>query len=473
MFDFDELEAQLEETKKESGDESDGSCENELADSESEDEALRNTIRARALRHGRASRPVEVPGSPVSSDTSNDLVALDAGPAHMHRERNQNRFSKQIIWKADDPEEVKKRRELECQTAEVQRKVRVIETQAAIGAGSIDNLEREDAILDIVELVSARPALWPAVDIDDKINSEFAISASREVPPPTEEAGWPKRGGDVIETQDVSTFCTLGSQDANTVTDVAWPWHEVQRRWMPLMTPAAIEAYAAAAVIGEGIKIEIIENVEDLCGDEDILREAKWFTRSDRPVDPWLDALGDEKMPKVHIRKRATQARKVGTRRYRLARGVTVDSGAADNVMPRRILRKKAKLIRPSQASRAGVHYVAANDGRIPNEGEAEFQVETKEGNQHSWTFQIAEVNKVLAAVSALVDAGNKVVFDRDDKTGLDISLIVNKKSGLYTKLRRERNVWVVDAWVEEEDDDDLNNVDRPAKPDAVFARQG
>ena len=71
------------------------------------------------------------------------------------------------------------------------------------------------------------------------------------------------------------------------------------------------------------------------------------------------------------------------------------------------------------------------------------------------------------------LDAGNKVTFEKDEKTGLDISHILNKKSGMYTKLRRERNVWVVDAWIEEEDDDDINNVDRPAKPDEVFARQG
>ena len=95
---------------------------------------------------------------------------------------------------------------------------------------------------------------------------------------------------------------------------------------------------------------------------------------------------------------------------------MAVDSGAADNVMPRRILRNRAKLSRPSQASRAGIHYVAANDGRIRNEGEAEFEFETKEGNQCSWTFQIAEVNKVLAAVSARVDANHRVVVDRDDK---------------------------------------------------------
>ena len=79
----------------------------------------------------------------------------------------------------------------------------------------------------------------------------------------------------------------------------------------------------------------------------------------------------------------------------------------------------------------------------------------TQEGHDHRWTFQIAEVNKVLAAVSSLVDAGHRVVFDRDPITKLDTSFIIHKQSGNSTKLRRERNVWVVDAWIEEDGEPD------------------
>ena len=136
----------------------------------------------------------------------------------------------------------------------------------------------------------------------------------------------------------------------------------------------------------------------------------------------------------------------------RLARGITVDSGAADNVMPRRMLRGKSQ-VRPSPASIAGVHYVVANDGRIPNEGEAEFAFQTKDGQQMTWLFQIAEVNKTLASVSALVDSGHVVTFNRDEKTGIDTSVITHKKSGRSTKMRRERNVWVIDAYVDDDTD--------------------
>ena len=103
-----------------------------------------------------------------------------------------------------------------------------------------------------------------------------------------------------------------------------------------------------------------------------------------------------------------------------MARGITVDSGAADNVMPCRMVRGKGK-VRPSAASRAGVHYVSATAHRIKNEGEADLEFKTEEGHDLNWTFQIAEVNKVLASVSSLVDTRHRVVFDKDDKTGLDI----------------------------------------------------
>ena len=126
-----------------------------------------------------------------------------------------------------------------------------------------------------------------------------------------------------------------------------------------------------------------------------------------------------------------------------------MDSGAAHMVMPKRMIRNK-KLIRPSPASRAGVHYVAANDGRIPNEGETDFKFKTKEGQDKDWKFQIAEVNKALGAISYLVDLGYRIIFEKDMKTGKDISVMIDKSTNEVTRFRRERNVWVLDAIVEE-----------------------
>ena len=139
-----------------------------------------------------------------------------------------------------------------------------------------------------------------------------------------------------------------------------------------------------------------------------------------------------------------------GKRRLRLKRGITMDSGAANNVMPRRMVRDQSK-IRPSPSSKRGVHYVTANDGRIPNEGEVDFRFGTQEGHNEQKVFQIAEVNKALAAVSYQVDNNYRVIFDKDMATGKDVSMMVHKPTGRTTRFRRERNIWVVDAIVESE----------------------
>ena len=143
----------------------------------------------------------------------------------------------------------------------------------------------------------------------------------------------------------------------------------------------------------------------------------------------------------------------------RMARGITVDSGAADPVMPRRMVRGRGNKIRPSKVSEAGVHYVSATANRIKNEGEADLHFNTEDGQKLNWTFQIAEVNKVLASVSYLVDHNHCVVFDPDLDIGEDCSFITNKTNGESMKMRRDRNVWVIDAFI---DDDTGQGFTRP-----------
>ena len=92
------------------------------------------------------------------------------------------------------------------------------------------------------------------------------------------------------------------------------------------------------------------------------------------------------------------------------------------------------------------------------------------DGQNVSFVMQIAEVNKALCAISYMVDHDYKVVFDRDKRTGVDASYMLNKITGKTLKLRRERNVWILDATIEVDNDehcvDSLNN-------DQGFARQG
>ena len=164
----------------------------------------------------------------------------------------------------------------------------------------------------------------------------------------------------------------------------------------------------------------------------------------------------DEIKKKKKKEKAATSGKKL-----KLKRGITMDSGAGDNVMPKRMVRKPWK-IRPSVGSRNSMHYVAANNGRIPNEGEYDFEFQTNEGVDEEMTFQIAEVNKALGSISYLVDRNYRVTFDKDMKTGKDISFMLNKGTHQVMRFRRERNIWVLDAIVEVE-----NN-----EPEG-FARQG
>ena len=139
-----------------------------------------------------------------------------------------------------------------------------------------------------------------------------------------------------------------------------------------------------------------------------------------------------------------------------MTKGMTIDSGAADNVIPRRMVKGKFNRIRASPGSRKGVFYVSASGGRIPNEGECDFHFTSQNGEAQEFTFQIAEVNKALCAVSYLVGKGHQVIFDMDAKTGVDTSRIVNKATGKMIPLVRERNVWTIDAYIEDENDESL-----------------
>ena len=64
--------------------------------------------------------------------------------------------------------------------------------------------------------------------------------------------------------------------------------------------------------------------------------------------------------------------------------------------------------------------------------------------------------------MSYLVDHGHQVIFDRDEKTGVDTPRIVHKVTGKTIPLVRDRNVWTVDAYIEED-----------VEPESPFGRRG
>ena len=87
---------------------------------------------------------------------------------------------------------------------------------------------------------------------------------------------------------------------------------------------------------------------------------------------------------------------------WTIKRGITVGSGAPDHVMPIGWIAFLVTMV--SAGSLRGLHYVAANGSRIPNEGQQLLNLMSKEGVIAALTFQMAKVNKPLASVAKLID---------------------------------------------------------------------
>ena len=116
-----------------------------------------------------------------------------------------------------------------------------------------------------------------------------------------------------------------------------------------------------------------------------------------------------------------------------------VDSGAADPVAKAGTFAGK---VTPSSMSKAGRKYRGPDGTRIPNEGQQEVQFTSDEGHKCGMTWQIADVERPLIAVSHLSAAGNKVIFT---KAGGEI---VNIASGKKIKIQRKGGVYVLRMWV-------------------------
>ena len=126
---------------------------------------------------------------------------------------------------------------------------------------------------------------------------------------------------------------------------------------------------------------------------------------------------------------------------------ITIDSGAAESVMPKGMLPNEPAV--EGQAKKSGVKYVAANGARMENLGEkrARFKRDGAAGI-NSITFQVTDVSKPLASVSRILDKGNRVVFSR----GPEGSYIENLKTGEWAPLKEERGTFVLEVdWLEPE----------------------
>ena len=65
-----------------------------------------------------------------------------------------------------------------------------------------------------------------------------------------------------------------------------------------------------------------------------------------------------------------------------------------------------------TNASLANVMYTAAGGSKIKNEGMCRPKLYSEDGRQYAMSFQVAGVSKAFGAVSRIVGAGNRVIFD-------------------------------------------------------------
>ena len=118
-----------------------------------------------------------------------------------------------------------------------------------------------------------------------------------------------------------------------------------------------------------------------------------------------------------------------------------VDSGAVDNVADPKEFPEYP--IEPSDGSRAGMYYIAANKGMIQNQGEQHLLLMSlDESHGFRIKMQSAEVSRPILSVIRLGENGNDVFFRQDGGT------IKNRESGQETHFARKHGIFILKVWL-------------------------
>ena len=122
---------------------------------------------------------------------------------------------------------------------------------------------------------------------------------------------------------------------------------------------------------------------------------------------------------------------------------ITVDSGAGVSVWPVAWGCPGKKL--PGSST---IKLEAANGTPIKTYGEkmVNFGMDGVRGKA-GMKFLVSDVHKPLAAVSAIVAAGNEVVFEK----GKHDSYILNPRTGEKAALRRERGTYTLEVAIDDQ----------------------
>ena len=119
---------------------------------------------------------------------------------------------------------------------------------------------------------------------------------------------------------------------------------------------------------------------------------------------------------------------------------VTLDSGAFDSVIPKRLA--QGVPVKQTEASRRGLKYRAANGTTIVNEGEKDLRGYTNEANLVDMAMQVAEVTKPLGSVRAMLKAGNRVHFEPGN------CYVQHMASGRITPIEEKAGTFEIGVWI-------------------------
>lgn len=136
----------------------------------------------------------------------------------------------------------------------------------------------------------------------------------------------------------------------------------------------------------------------------------------------------------------------------RLARDITVDSGAGESVADPSDF--ALYPLEESKGSQCGQKYVGPSGETIANQGQKKVIIVTEDGAQKRVTFQAARVRKPLLAVSSACDKNQFVLFDnegsyicrKDNDIAKRIMALIKQLPGKLA-LRRKNGVYTLPAW--------------------------
>ena len=117
-----------------------------------------------------------------------------------------------------------------------------------------------------------------------------------------------------------------------------------------------------------------------------------------------------------------------------------VDSGAAENVMPRSTFPEIPT--EETERSKSGKGDTGPGGEHIKNSGQQVMSVRTPEGFVRKSTWQVADVRRRFVSASHTIQAGHDLFIGKNG------AYIMNRRKKEKSLLRKEENVYVLDLFV-------------------------